>query len=302
MPGSDWRGVGARSGGVEWVARRGLRAAWDRVEARLDHPAGRPMLLAASKLAIAIQYRERCQVAWSDGAWEYRWPDVIVISERPLLVRARPEECAEHYLWDYKPVAGDTVFDVGAGIGSEVYDFASRVGPEGRVYAFEAHPGTFRLLERLCELNGWSNVEPILGAVVETLGTVTISDDDSYESNDIFRAGGFEVPGYALDGFVAERGIERIDLIKMNIEGAEVAAVRGMARSASRTQHMVISCHDFLEGAEKKTKASVRDWLTRNGFQVRERPNVMPVSIQHFLYASRRDSSSSRAEGADEAR
>jgi FkbM family methyltransferase len=281
---------------AEANTRRVLRALWDDAEVRLDRPLGRPFLRALSATALALQYREHCRVRWSDGAWEYRWPDAVVVSDRPLLVRARPAECGraagltieDDFLWDYVPSAGDVVFDIGAGIGTELYMLAELVGPRGRIYAFEPHPKTFRVLERACEANGWEQVEPIQAAVADASGTVTITDDQFHETNDILRAeGGRQVSSVALDEFVAERGIERIDFIKMNIEGAERLAIRRMENVAAITRHMAIACHDFLAQNGKSTKAEVRDWLIGHGFQIREHADPPIWSVRDFLYASR---------------
>jgi FkbM family methyltransferase len=288
--------VGPGFGRIEARARRVLRAAWDSAEPRLDHPFGRPVLRALSATALALQYRDRCHVRWSDGAWEYRWHDAVVLSDRALLVRARPAECGrsagltirDDFLWDYVPARGDTVFDVGAGLGTELYMLAELVGPEGRVYAFEPHRPTFRILERLCEVNGWSHVEPIHAAVADRSGTVTISDDAKYETNDILRGGGGEqVPSLALDDFAAQRAIKRVDFIKMNIEGAEALAIRGMRDMAAQVRHLTIACHDFLADPAKATKTDVRNWLAHQGFKVRENPDSPILSIRDFLYASR---------------
>jgi precorrin-6B methylase 2 len=49
----------------------------------------------------------------------------------------------------YKPKIGDIVFDIGAGIGTEINDFSSMVGDYGRVIAVEADPIAFRRLSKL---------------------------------------------------------------------------------------------------------------------------------------------------------
>ena len=283
-------------GRTEAAARRLGRLLWDHAEAHLDHPLGRGVLRAASAAALALQYRDRCVVRWHEGVWEYRWPDAVVLSDRPLIVRARPAECGrpagltliDDFLWDYVPVAGDVVFDVGAGIGSELHVLTELVGSEGRIYAFEPHPKTFRVLQRLCEANGWTNVEPVRAAITDASGTVSISDDFDYETNDIFRrTGGYEVACYSLDDFIAAHGIARIDFLKMNIEGAEALAIRGMNATAAITRHVTICCHDFLATPEKQTKSEVRTWLARERFQVRERTDNPFVHIRDYLYGSR---------------
>ena len=67
----------------------------------------------------------------------------------------RPEEGAaigsltkRSYCLRYQPKPGDTVVDVGAGMGDDTLVFSRMVGPSGRVFSFEAHPDTFRCLQK----------------------------------------------------------------------------------------------------------------------------------------------------------
>ena len=51
-----------------------------------------PLLLSINTLALRLQYQERCDISFVDGAWEYRWPDATIISPRVILQWARPEQ------------------------------------------------------------------------------------------------------------------------------------------------------------------------------------------------------------------
>src|SRR5436309_804767 len=62
-------------------------------------------------------------------------------------------EAREMFLYAYTPQAGETVFDIGAGIGAETLLFSRLVGRFGCVVSFEAHPRTYERLARLCEVN-----------------------------------------------------------------------------------------------------------------------------------------------------
>jgi FkbM family methyltransferase len=280
---------------LQRAARAVMRRAWEWCEAHLDHSWGRPVLLLISRAAIAGRYRQACRVGWAGGIWEYRWPDSVVLSDRPLVVQARPDEVgrlpgrglADDFLWGYTPAEGDVVFDLGAGIGEQLYTLVRLVGPQGRVFAFEPHPLIFRLLERLCEANGWTNVELIQAAVADRSGTATLTDDRLSMSNDIFRPGRFEVPCVTLHEVVERYGLTRIDLLKMNVEGAEVLALKGLGESASIVRHLSISCHDFLDRDEMRTKLSVVEWLRSHGFVVRDHPDPWHIAIASFTYASR---------------
>lgn len=207
-----------------------------------------------------------------------------------LISRVAPIETGAWEFWDYLPGPGDVAMVLGAGLGNEVSTVARLVGPSGRVYAFEAHPATFAHLVRLCQVNRWANVEPVHAAITDRSGTVTISDDESFATNDIWRDEGIEVDACSLDDFVRDRDIARVDLIAMNIEGAERLAVDGMASLAPLVRHASISCHDFIGVEEKATKAYVRAALLDLGFALRERSDHPHPVVRHVLYASRMSS------------
>jgi hypothetical protein len=79
-------------------------------------------------------------------------------------------------------------------------------------------------------------------------------------------------------------GITRIDLLKMNIEGAEREAIRGVGALLANTHHVCISCHDFLG---MPTKAEVRQFLTEHGFAVTAREDAREPWTRDYLYGVR---------------
>ena len=268
-------------------ARRLVRAAWDRTEAVLDNRAGRPVLRALSRVALRLQYPERVSVGWSDGVWEYRWPNGIVMSDRALPTRARPGDIgAPHYLWAYTPKPGDVIVDVGAGVGEELHEFVPAVGPSGKVIAVEAHPRLCIVLDRLCQANGWRNVVVVNAAITDGPGVVTLTDERASDSNDIFRPGTLRVPAQSLPELLHELDLDHVDFLKMNIEGAETLALEGTGILTARTiANAAISCHDWIGRA---TKAPVRRILEGYGFEVREHPAPALASRADCLYATRR--------------
>ena len=72
-----------------------------------------------------------------------------------------------------------------------------------------------------------------------------------------------------------ECSIERIDFLKMNIEGAERLALPGCRRALDRTRSVSIAAHDFRasrgEGEAFRTLAFVREFLTERGFKLTTR-------------------------------
>lgn len=280
--------LGARRTAVGEL-KTALRSAWVRFKEHLDTERGRGLLGVVLSVVLTARYREPCRVRWDGAHWVYRWRDGIAFGDAPHIQRVRPVEIGSCDFWDYLPKRGDVALVVGAGLGHETSTLARLVGPTGRVYAFEANPRTFADLERLCELNGWTNVEPVHAAISNESGEVTISNDDDRASNDIFRGEdeGTVVEAFSLDDFARARHLEHIDFMTMNIEGAERLAVDGMSAIAPSIDHLCISCHDFLGVEEKATKAYVLARLRAQGFAVRERSDDPHPIIRDFVYGRR---------------
>ena len=222
------------------------------------------------------------------------------MSDRPLLARARPDQIEaagvtmdDDYLWDYAPQRGDVVVDIGAGIGEELYTLISRVGPEGKVFAVEAHPRPCEILERLREANGWDNLTIINAAIVDgqSVGDVVkISDGRFYDRNHLADEG-IAVPTITLDA-VVERVGGPIDYLKMNIEGAEQAAFSNAPLAA---QSMRPRRSPATTSSRVHTKES---WLARSeaARASLRRPAEPPhVEGESFVYARRASHSSSRS-------
>ena len=77
--------------------------------------------------------------------------------------------------------------------------------------------------------------------------------------------------GVRFDDLAAQHGIERIDFLKMNIEGAERWALPGCARALRRARFVCIAAHDFRaargEGDEFRTLDFVKEFLAARGFR-----------------------------------
>ncbi len=164
--------------------------------------------------------------------------------------------------------------DVGAGVGIDSMAFSDVVGPEGRVYAIEAHPKTYGKLLKTIKFNRLSNVVPASEAIMHKTCTVWIdrvADNGSAVSTD---CGARHLPegiqAVSLDEFCERHGVSRVDLIKMNIEGAERYAVQGMTEVLKRARAVSIACHDWRsdEGEVFRTKEIVVDFLRQSGFRV----------------------------------
>jgi FkbM family methyltransferase len=241
--------------------------------ARLDRPGARALLAFALRMRIRQLYGVSVPVRYDreHGQWLFRWPQVVVPTIDPIPTSPWDFETAhaDVFFQQYTPVAGDVIVDLGAGLGSELDLMCRLVGPDGAVYAIEADPLTFACLQRRRELNGLANAIPVHAAVSDAVGEVVISGEGHHLEHHVVDGGpGARVPATTLDAFVASRGITRIDLLKVNIEGSEEAALRGARESIGLVRHVAVSCHDFVG---RPTSAAVRALLSERGFAISER-------------------------------
>lgn len=254
----------------------------------------RPLAAAASLLVRCTgRVGQRFSVD-QRGNWVNELPDAVFVSPRVYHAAYPAIERWVHDLWlhDYVPKPGDIVFDVGAGIGEDAIIFSRLVGPTGLVIAIEAHPETFACLEQTIARSGTSNVIPVRCAAADHDGTVLISDRaDHYTNTIVGTSVGCTVPAMRLDAIASKLGIETVDFLKMNIEGGEKLAVRGMEELSARIRHLCISCHDFVanEGGpdDQRTRDEVSAFLLARGFRLSTRPEDPRSSVRHYVYGRR---------------
>lgn len=128
---------------------------------------------------------------------------------------------------------GDICFDVGSNIGTTCLLFSDKVGPNGKIYAFE--PVTHDVLQKNMDENAIKNVQVIPKAVAEKNGITEIEISDfcldssiahrEYKKDYYTNSKNVEVTN--LDEFVKLNSIPKVDFIKMDIEGAEELAIKG---------------------------------------------------------------------------
>jgi FkbM family methyltransferase len=145
---------------------------------------------------------------------------------------------------------GDTAVDVGAHIGLFAIDMAARVGPSGRVHAFEPFAPNADLLERSIAENRFEDrIELTRAAVGAEAGQATLTfPRETLNSGGAYvlrpgtrpLAGGLEqtVPLVALDRLDLRRPVH---FIKMDVEGAEPLVLRGAARIIREDRPIILS-------------------------------------------------------------
>jgi FkbM family methyltransferase len=131
---------------------------------------------------------------------------------------------------------GDVFLDVGANIGYYSVLASELVGPTGSVVAIEASPAFSRRLRTNARLNGCRNIRTVNAAVSDRTHPVTFTLASSHNmgANSIVPYGGpaestFETVARPLPELVTEEEIARARVIKIDVEGAEGAVLRGLA-------------------------------------------------------------------------
>src|ERR687891_479951 len=158
------------------------------------------------------------------------------------------EDIIEHFT----PKEGDIVVDIGAHMGRYTIIASKRVGTNGKVVAIEAHPGNFEMLNRNIKLNQLANVIPLNYAVYskETKIKLYLPEEESgytiYNTIMSNRAGTedkfVDVNAQTVDYLLELNQIkdERINWIKIDVEGAEFEVLKGATNVLSKSKDIAL--------------------------------------------------------------
>ncbi|MCH7812848.1 MAG: FkbM family methyltransferase [Planctomycetes bacterium] len=193
------------------------------------------------------------------------------------------ERCERAFYEGYL-VEGMLVFDVGANVGLLTALFAERVGRRGSVHAFEPGGKAFaRLASRLGPGEG-HNVRLQRSALADRTGSATLHvyDDDHLTWNtfadrplheygiDVSPVGRERVEVTTIDEYCADRGVSHIDLLKIDVEGAELQVLLG---ARGMLQDKRVGCCVFEFGQTTldmgNEPARIEAFLDRVGYDLR---------------------------------
>ena len=146
--------------------------------------------------------------------------------------------------------AGDVFFDLGANFGFYSFYLTPLCGSSGTVHAFEPNPCLIPLLLRSIEINRqYGNIHlnavavgKEAGRYVPLYGPDRIGCSSLYPHEWLNRNSSVLVPVVTIDEYVREKRIERIDIMKIDIEGAELDALQGMEDTFRLCPPKVIIC------------------------------------------------------------
>lgn len=241
--------------------------------------------------AAPARYRRsrRLQVASGKGETLIaRLPEIgsrMAVDANTYFARAFVRGSYETHVVDYlkrtlRP--GMTCVDVGANVGYFTLLMARQVGRQGRVIAFEPSRRTCQSLRDNIVLNGLTNVTAETIALSDHEGAVEFHEGppgyDVYNSMGTIThpsASGqafttVSVPCTMLDRYLEHQNNRKVDIIKLDVEGAELFALRGMATTLERNPQvrLIIELADQTTAGFGYAAKEIVSWLLDRGWQI----------------------------------
>ena len=137
-------------------------------------------------------------------------------------------------------VRGASVLDVGANVGAHALYLAKKVGSSGRVYAFEPAPYGFSKLTRNIALNDLHNIEALNLALSDRDFEKTVTLRSSWRTDGKRLEERSLVRFVTMDRWCASERVDRIDLIKLDVDGGEFAVLLGGAQIIAHQHPKII--------------------------------------------------------------
>lgn len=162
---------------------------------------------------------------------------------------------------------GAVVLDIGANIGAFTNMAARIIGPEGRIHSFEPVPMVLRVLKAMVRLKRLRQVIVVEAALSDRNGreTITVPLKDGWKPLlPIAHLGGgatenamrIEIEVKRLDDYCEAMGLDRVDFIKCDTEGSEVAVFSGGLKCLERSRPVVI-CEVYKDYLARQKKDPV---------------------------------------------
>lgn len=220
-------------------------------------------------------------------------------SGNPIFLSGRVERPVQQTMAEQlRP--GQTVFDIGANVGFFSVLAAHLVGSTGMVYAFEPVPDNARTVRENASLNGFQHVKVVEKAATDHAGRelliltrdaggATLASTNEHPPDAVRE---MTVELIRIDDMVSAGTLRPPDFIKIDVEGAEIAVMRGMQQTLQDHHPLVLFEVDSAETAAMETKyTECEALLVGFGYDVERLPDAyghIPWSVGHGLARPRR--------------
>jgi FkbM family methyltransferase len=167
------------------------------------------------------------------------------------------DKAYEHKALNIRAKKGDVVIDAGACYGDTAIYFAELIGDKGKVYSFEFSKLSLTILYKNLSLNRkYQNRIKVVEKPLWSSSGVRIFDNGGGPGNRVTLSNNSQSKQHytiSLDDFVYKEKIKTIDFIKMDIEGAELEALKGSEKVLRRDRptlaicvyHKITDCYDI---------------------------------------------------------
>ena len=177
---------------------------------------------------------------------------------------------------------GGVFVDVGAHCGVMSLYAAKCVGPTGRVVAFEPSAREYERLVANVALNGLDNVILSTAAVADVAGRASLLVAEAGHAGHNTTSKRFAYPAVkvaeiadvetvTLDAVFAREDLKRCDVIKMDIEGGELPALKGALEIlTTHRPKLILETFDRAMDANETSVDALRTWLEGHGYELRD--------------------------------
>ena len=194
-----------------------------------------------------------------DDKWE-------VITNKPLYFIVKDIDRYEKY---YKIKFNDIVLDAGANEGSLTVVYSQKIGVKGKVFAFEPDTKNIEILKHNMSLNKkYNNIELVKKALWNKKDTIeffeagTVASSIFYEDKNSQRV---TIQAISIDCFMSTKKINRLNFVKMDIEGAEIEALKGSINTIEKYRpDFAIASYHIINN--KPTYIGVESFFNKIGY------------------------------------
>ena len=171
---------------------------------------------------------------------------------------------------------GMTIFDIGAHVGYYSLLAAKLAGPTGRVHSFEPDPDNYSLLTKNVEENAYTTITAInQGAAADSgVRELFISGLDngrhSIYRQDLPQKGSVPISTTTVDEYWISQGSPTVDLVKMDVEGAELDVFKGMEAllDGCRDIKLIVELNPALLKSAQVEPAELLNLIRSKGFSL----------------------------------
>ena len=187
---------------------------------------------------------------------------------------------------------GDVVFDIGANIGSHTLGLARSVGPHGRVYAFEPADFAFAKLQRNLALNPELDSRTRARQILLSSSAAEPPQEQIYASWPLEKGDSVHAKHRGrlvtthnasvdtLDRFAQSEGLDRLDLIKIDVDGHELPVLQGGLGLLKKFRPILLmEISPYVHAEQGNSFAAFVDLLRETGYALRHASTWAPLPL-----------------------